>query len=194
MSDSARLLQLVVAVIGVVVSLAISSCREAKRQPDATRLTSAGELRDACSGDSLRPTAAAPAGGLWLYELPNSRQRVAASIGPPRPDDRSLVVLRPVETLEVTVAGDTIRERVDAAAVSLELLPPPEQGAAGPAPAGDSTAQALPAATYAVSPRIRVAAYEPCITSSTGPRIRYLRRDAAGRVVMDVMLRRASDR
>ncbi len=66
--------------------------------------------------------------------------------------------------------------------VSLELLPAPDGG----------TTQ--PAATYALSPEVRLAAYEPCATSARGPRIRYLRRDATGRIVADVMLHRASGR
>jgi hypothetical protein len=44
-----------------------------------------------------------------------------------------------------------------------------------------------------VSPHVRLAAYEPCVTSSRGPRIRYLRRNAAGRIVTDVLLSRASE-
>ena len=153
----------------------------------------ASTYSDACAGDSLRPAAAAPAEGLWVYERPSSRERIAARIGPPRPDDRTLVVTRPVETMEVSPAGDTIRQRVDAATVSLELLPPIGEHALGGAAVADSSVGGHPAATYAPSARVRLAAYEPCAPSSRGPRIRYLRRDAAGRIVTDVMLHRASD-
>jgi hypothetical protein len=104
------------------------------------------------------------------------------------------VVTRPVETVEVNAAGDTIRHRLHAAAVSLELLPPLGNGMSGADGVTDSTISTHPAATYAPSPRVRLAAYEPCATSSRGPRIRYLRRDVAGRIITDVMLHRASDR
>jgi hypothetical protein len=100
--------------------------------------------------------------------------------------------MRPVEILEVT-AADTIRERIHTAMVSLELLPTLGRAPLGEAGA-DTTVSSHPAATYAPSLRIRLAAYEPCLTSNTGPRTRYLRRDTAGRIVTDVMLRRESDR
>ena len=184
--------------IAVAVAIAVgggglaSACQERKAGP-ATLVQSAGALRDGCSADSLRPAAAAPAEGLWLYEQPNSNTRVAARIGPARPDERKLVVMRPVEILEVTETADTIRQRTDTAMVSLELLP-----ALGGRPLGDgvpdTTLRSNPAATYAPSPSIRLAAYESCITSNSGPRTRYLRRDSTGRVVTDVMLRRESER
>jgi hypothetical protein len=77
------------------------------------------------------------------------------------------------------------------------LLPPPSgEAPRDPTPA-DSVGRAdggttQPAATYAASPDVRLASYEPCATSLRGPRIRYLRRDATGRIVTDVMLHRAS--
>jgi len=155
-------------------------------------VSSTGELADACVGDSLRPATAAPAQGLWLYEDSTSRERVAAMIGSPRPDDHALVVARLVESMEVSAAGDTIRQRLDSATVSLELLPPLGPTTLGDGRAPDSVTSSHPAATYALSSRVRLAAYEPCATSSRGPRIRYLRRDAAGRIITDVMLTRAS--
>jgi len=173
--------------------MAGGGCWEQKPAPRESLVASAGEPGDACAGDSLRPSAAAPAEGLWLFERPSSVERVAARIGPPRADDRTLVVARPVETVEVSAAGDTIRHRLDAATVSLELLPPVGNGMPGGDGVADSTVSAHPAATYAPSPRVRLAAYEPCATSSRGPRIRYLRRDVAGRIITDVMLHRASD-
>jgi hypothetical protein len=173
--------------------MVLGGCWEQKAAPRESLATSAGEPGDACAGDSLRPSAAAPAEGLWLFERPSSVERVAARIGPARADDRTLVVTRPVETVEVNVAGDTIRHRLDTATVSLELLPPLANGVSGGDGAADSTVSTHPAATYAPSPRVRLAAYEPCATSSRGPRIRYLRRDVAGRIITDVMLHRASD-
>ena len=191
-----RTLPTIAAAMTMVVLGAVGGCRERKVKQESLAAVSPGELSDACAGDSdsLRPSAGAPAEGLWLYERPSSRERVAARIGPARSDDRALVVRRSVETMEVSAAGDTLRHRLDTATVSLELLPPLERAAGGDAAAADTTASALPAATYAPSPRVQVAAYEPCVTSSRGPRIRYVRRDATGRIVTDVLLRRASDR
>jgi hypothetical protein len=96
--------------------------------------------------------------------------------------------------MEVSEAGDTIRLRLDAATVSLELLPAPAPEPLGVGRMADSTVRTHPVAIYSPSPRVRLAAYEPCVTRGSGPRIRYLRRDAVGRVVTDVMLQRASDR
>jgi len=191
--DSASAAIVTALAIAAVSVAALGACREQKMPRESLVVASADESGDACAGDSLRPAAAAPAEGLWSYERPSSRERVAARIGPPRPDDRKLVVTRPVETMEVTAAGDTIRQRLDSATVSLELLPPLGSDALGAAGVADSTVSTHPAATYAPSPRVRLAAYEPCVTSRRGPRIRYLRRDAAGRIVADVMLRRASE-
>jgi hypothetical protein len=114
-------------------------------------------------------------------------------VGPQRTDDRSLVVTRRVETMEVSSAGDTIRHAADAANVTLELLPP--LGAVAPSESSpiDSATGRHPAAIYAVSLRVRIAAYEPCGAGSRDPRIRYVRRDAAGRIVTDVLLHRTSE-
>ena len=173
--------------------LVLGGCRErATLGGSAPAVASTGELADACAGDSLRPATAAPAPGLWVYER-RTGERVAAMIGPVRPDDRTLAVTRPVESMEMSPSGDTIRHRVGAATVSLELLPPLGPGTLGDGMHADSAAGTHPAATYVLSPRVRLAAYEACATSRRGPRIRYLRRDAAGRVVTDVLLRRASE-
>ena len=114
-------------------------------------------------------------------------------IGPPRSANGALVVTRPVESVEVGATGDTIRHRVTAATVSLELLPSLGPIALGDSAPGDSAVGAQPAATYTLSPRVQLAAYEACVSSDRGPRIRYLRRDAAGRIVTDVLLHRASE-
>ena len=183
----------VAAVIGVLLVLsAVSGCRERSgAQELAPPVVSAGQLVDACAGDSLRPAVAAPAQGLWLNERP-SAGRVAAMIGPATPDERALVVTRPVESVEVTADGDTVRYRHDTATVLLELLPPLGPLGTDSMPA-DSTGRSHAAATYAVSASVRLAAYEPCATSHRGPRIRYLRRDPTGRIVTDVMLYRTSE-
>ena len=194
MSGTVRPFACAVAAVMALMALIAIACRDRKAPPESLVVVSAGESGERCGSDSLRPAVAAPAEGLWLYERPASRQRVAARIGPPRPDDGKLVITRPVETMEVTETADTIRQRLDAARVSLEILPPFGRATLGLDRATDSTASSHPTATYAPSPQIRLAAYEPCVTSSRGPRTRYLRRDGAGRVVTDVMLTRASDR
>ena len=123
------------AIVTVVGGIALGGCQEQKALRESLAAT-AGDQGDACAGDTLRPAAAAPAEGLWLFEGASSVQRVAARIGPPQANDKALVVTRPVETVEVSVAGDTIRHRLDAATVSLELLPP----LGSRAPGGDSMA------------------------------------------------------
>ena len=185
--------KLLAAGLGTTLVLsALFGCRERSTVLDSLPvLDAAGLLVDPCAGDSLRPAAGAPAQGLWLDEQARGA-RVAAMIGPPTPDEQALVVTRLVESIEVTAGGDTVRNRADAAKVSLELLPPP--GSLGTDSARpDSAPRSHPGATYAVAAQVRLAAYEPCVTSSRGPRIRYLRRDAAGRIVTDVMLYRASE-
>src|SRR5687768_5049650 len=108
--------------VALLATLTLAACTHREESPGSVETPAANAAdRAACFGDSLRPSAAAPAPGLWLYEPAASRARVAAMIGPPRADDRSLAVTRPVESVEVTAAGDTIRHRVAAASVSLEL-------------------------------------------------------------------------
>jgi hypothetical protein len=182
------------AAVALVMSATLAACRERQATSGSMpAVASAGLLAAACAGDSLRPATAAPAHGLWLSDHPRSRVRVAAMVGPPRPDDRALVVTRPAETVELSAAGDTIRYSVPAATVSLELLPPMRRDTLGGTGLADSAARSHPVATYAVAPHVRLGAYEPCTTSSSGPRIRYVRRDAAGKIVTDVLLHRASD-
>jgi hypothetical protein len=79
-----------------------------------------------------------------------------------------------VETLETRPGTDTIRHAADTASVRLELIPP----------------FARPAAVYPVGPLVLLASYEPCGLGRREPLIRYLRQDAGGRVVTDVLLRR----
>jgi hypothetical protein len=116
---------------------------------------------------------------------------VVALIGPPGSDNRTLKVQRLIETVEIGRSGDTVRTRRDGATVTLELLPPPGADTLG-RDNPDAPASTQPAATYVLSPRVRLAAYEACATSALGPLVRYLRRDASGKTVADVMLRRAS--
>ena len=192
MSRSVKPVACAVAAVVTVMALTPVACRSGRRHKNRSwscQPVSPGTNVVATPSDRRRRAAE----GLWLYERPSSRQRVAARIGPPRPDDGNLVITRPVEIMEVTATADTIRQRLDTARVSLEILPALGRTTLGGDRLADSTISSHPAATYAPSPHIRLAAYEPCVTSSRGPRTRYLRRDAAGRVVTDVMLTRASD-
>src|SRR4051812_8749134 len=164
MSVSVKPIACAVAAVVTVMALTAVACRERKAPQESLVVVSAGESGDRCGGgDSLRPAAAAPAEGLWLYERPSSRQRVAARIGPPGPDDGKLVITRPVEIMEVTATADTIRQRLDTARVSLEILPALGRATLGDDRLADSTVSSHPAATYAPSPHIRLAAYEPCV-------------------------------
>ena len=181
------------AVAALTVFITLGGCRERETSRGSLPAVAfAGEPSSACAGDSLRPATAAPARGLWLYEGP-SGVRVAAMVGPQRTDDKSLVVTRRVETMEVSAAGDTIRHVAGAAAVTLELLPPLGPVEPTKSSQGDSAVGKHPAAIYTVSSRVRVAAYEPCAAGSRDPRIRYVRRDATGRIVTDVLLHRTSE-
>ena len=174
---------------------ALVACRE-RRTPEGrapAAVSASGELA-LCVGDPLRPATAAPAQGLWVSDSTASKGgRVVALIGPPGSDDRTLKVRHLVEVIEIEPTGDTVRTRLDGATVTLELLPLLGADSLG----GDSLgarASTQPAATYVLSRRIRLAAYEPCVTSAVGPLVRYLRLDSSGRAVTDVLLRRASGR
>jgi hypothetical protein len=112
-------------------------------------------------------------------------------IGPARSKAGETRLTRPVATLETTPAGRTIRHSQDAAVVRLELLPMPGGVRAGDSSAGPSDGE-HPAAVYAVTPLILLASYEPCMVTTAAPRLRYIRHDAAGRVVTDVMLVRTA--
>jgi hypothetical protein len=180
------------AVVAVAVGLAACSQRETVDARTQMVVTAAGESA-ACVGDSLRPATASPAQGLWGSDsLAAGSGRVVVLIGPPGSSDLTLTVTRLVESLEISPAGDTIRNRRAAVSVSLELLPAPGADTLGEAKPG-SRAGAHPAATYVLSSRVQLAAYEACATSTVGPRVRYVRRDASGRIVTDVMLHRTSE-
>ena len=154
--------------------LTIGACElnaERDAPADAAQLT----LGDAeCHYGSVRPAAGAPAEGLWVYEDRSTLHRVAAMIGPTQLSTGSAHLTRRVETLETRSGTDTVRHSSDTASVRLELVPPFEQ----------------PAAVYPVSALVRLSAYEPCVSGTREPLIRYLRRDGQGRVITDVLLER----
>jgi len=186
----AKIAAIVAATCGVP---ALVACRDRHagdaRVPAVSAAT--GDLAQ-CASDSLRPATAAPAQGLWVSDrVASGVGRVVALIGPPGSDNRTLKVQRLIETVEIGRSGDTVRTRRDGATVTLELLPPPGTDTLG-GDNPDASASTQPAATYVLSPRVRLAAYEACATSALGPLVRYLRRDASGKTVADVMLRRAS--
>jgi hypothetical protein len=162
-------------------------CRE--RGPAVANGGLAAAVEAPACGDSLRPATAAPAEGLWVFEQ-ETTGRVAAMIGPPRVEPGEARVTRRVETIETRSDGKTVRLALDTAVVHLELLPAPLDSLGRVVP--DAWSASAPAAVYAVGPRVVLASYEPCAASGATPRLRYLRRDAEGRRVIDVMLRLTS--
>jgi len=173
--------------------LGLAGCRggNGSGDPPAAASASVAAVAPTCVSATLRPATAAPAEGLWIYEDSAMGQRVAAMVGPAHPADGSARILRRVEALEVKDGDRPLRYETDTASVRLEILPPFRDArlTSLDRASGDSD---RPAATYAVDARTLVAAYEPCAASGELPRIRYIRRDARGGVVTDVMLRRES--
>jgi hypothetical protein len=174
------------------LTLVAVACRQGDLPPAAAteRAAAVAAMVAACAPDSLRPVAAAPAGGLWIGVRTAPRTRVAALIGPVSTDGDRARITRRVETLEVVAESDSLRLATDTASVKLALLPPFEASSASAG--GRMRSGAEPAAVYAVSPLVLLASYEPCAESAGEPRIRYLRRDQRGAVAIDVMLRRES--
>lgn len=144
-----------------------------------------------CEADSLRPSTAAPAEGLWLAEESTQAGRVAVMVGPASAIEGDLRVLRRLEAIEIGTGGDTLRNETNGVAVHLELVPARSAETLGTA-AGDTVYAQHAVATYAVGSTVIVAAYEVCTTGVSSPRLRYLRHDSRGRVVTDVMLQRVS--
>jgi len=173
-------------VAGVLGSV---GCRE--RTAASPNVVLATTAEAATCGDSLRPATAAPAEGFWVFE-DTAAGRITAMVGPPRVNAGETRVMRRVETIEARPDGKTTRDATDTAAVRLELLPAPPVSFDGRVIVTGSKAPLNPAAVYAVGPRIVLASYEPCAVSGATPRLRYLRRDADGHPVGDVMLRRTS--
>ena len=156
--------------------LLIGACHQPRTRDIAGEVTGAGmpSAEPGCEEDSVRPATGAPAEGLWVYEDPVTSRRVAAMVGPAKAFVGSPQVTRRVETLEESGGAPTIRHRSDTASVRLELVPPNRR----------------PAAVYPIGSLVLLASYEPCGSGMREPLIRYLRRDAQGRVATDVLLRR----
>lgn len=176
----------------MITAVTLAGCRESRPPTSRELTTSLGttvRVMSACDGDSLRPSTAAPAEGLWVSDA-TAPFSVAVMVSPASSVAGDARLVRRVETVEVLASTDTLRQVASSASVRLELLPLLPGEALG----GDSATATgdIPAAAYVLDGAIVVAAYEPCATSVRGPRLRYLRRDARGRRVTDVMLQRAS--
>ena len=174
------------ALAGVLGSV---GCRE--RAAASANVVLAKTAEAPTCGDSLRPATAAPAEGFWVFE-DTAVGRITAMVGPSRVNAGETRVMRRVETIEARPDGRTFHNATDTAAVRLELLPTPPDSFDHRVIVASSKATRNPAAVYAVGPRIVLASYEPCAVSGAAPRLRYLRRDADGHPVVDVMLRRTS--
>ena len=175
----------------VVGLLWLAACREGQpaAQDLAVSLATPVRLSSVCEGDSLKPSTAAPAEGLWEDDR-RAAGRVAVMVGPTRATAGDTRLVRHIETMEVTSRGDTLRRTMDAT-VRLELLPAlPGEALGDPTTTGASGNR--PTAAYALDGTVMVAAYEACPTSARAPRLRYLRRDPRGHLVTDLMLHRAS--
>jgi len=154
-----------------------AACHQPRQRREPANEAVGAELpwvEPGCEDDSVRPATGAPAEGLWLYEDPLTRHRVAALVGPVEASAGGAQVTRRVETLEDRPGTPTIRHGSATASVRLELIPPGGR----------------PGAVYPVGPLVLLASYEPCSPAPREPLIRYLRRDAKGRVAVDVLLRR----
>lgn len=175
-----------------VATLALASCL--REDASASRKgVSNGALTETptCAADSLRPSTAAPAEGLWLAEASSQAPYVAVMVGPARAIAGDLRVVRRLEAIEVGVRGDTLRSQTNDATVHLGLVPAGSGETLGVA-AGDTGRAQHPVAIYAVGPAVIVAAYEACAAGVNSPRLRYVRRDSRGRIVTDVTLKRVS--
>ena len=173
--------------LAVGLVLAAAACRTGDSRSAAVE-GSPVRAALACASDSLHPVTAAPAAGLWVGGAALTATRVAAMIGPASTDTDRARITRRVETLELREGADTIRLATDTASVALELLP--KYAGTGARAGGSLSTHTEPAAVYAVTPEVLIAAYEPCAASAGEPRLRYLRRDERGRVATDLMLRR----
>jgi hypothetical protein len=169
--------------------LGSAGCRE--RAIASANVVLATTVEPPTCGDSLRPATAAPAEGFWVFE-DSAVGRITAMVGPSRVNAGETRVMRRVETIEARPDGRTIRNATDTAAARLELLPAPPDSLGRRVIVTGSNATPNPAAVYAVGNRIVLASYEPCAATGATPRLRYLRRDADGHPVIDVMLRRTS--
>jgi len=176
----------------ITATLALAGCSGGDATTNRKDVSNGALSQDPkCWADSLRPSTAAPAEGLWLADASSQVQQVAVMVGPARAIEGDLRVLRRLEAIEVGTGGDTLRNETSGATVHLELLPARSAETLGVA-SSDTVHEQHPVATYAVGSTVIVAAYEACTTGVASPRLRYLRHDSRGRVLTDVMLQRVS--
>ncbi|HSQ29740.1 MAG TPA: hypothetical protein VLN49_07820, partial [Gemmatimonadaceae bacterium] len=114
---------------------------------------------------------------------------VAAMIGPAQVQTGSTVVTRTVETVEGADGAMPLRVRLEDAVMRLELVPRYLGAPGGLQRRSPRRDEMEPAAVYALTPLVSLASYEVC---AGPPTVRYLRRDAHGRIEKDAMLYSAS--
>lgn len=174
-----------------------AACGKVASRPEGAAKTATANVAarsSACRGDVLRPSAVPPAEGVWSLEPTgeggSGGDRIAVMLGPTELCVGSTLVTRSVEAMETGARGAELRSRLDTATVHLDVLPPYGSGAA--AFAGSAALAGQPAAVYAITPLVLIAAYESCLDAGA-PAIRYIRRDKRGRVAVDAMLRRETE-
>ena len=124
-----------------------------------------------------------------MSEGASGGQRVSAMIGPPESRTGSTLVTRTIETVEEASDVPALRARLDDAVMRVELVPPYGAKLERSSRRSHGGDHLEPAAVYALTPFVSLASYEAC--AGRGPAaIRYLRRDASGRIVSDAILRR----
>jgi hypothetical protein len=158
-------------------------------QQAATPISAGAE----CTRAWLRPSAIPPDHGMWTDKDAADSTRVVAMIGPPDVRAGSTALTRTIETIEGAGRTQPVHSRADAAEMHLELLPRyavDERAEATSRTSVDRTTE--PAAAYTISTLISLASYEACAGPSPFA-VRYVRRDASGRVVHDAMLHRIPD-
>ena len=178
----------------VVIALAacapVAACSKSTSHLDGDVRQSATPAPGAeCSRAWLRPSAVPPDQGMWTDKDPSDSMRVVAMIGPAEVRAGSTAVTRMIETIEGAGQTRSIRSRADAAVMHLELVP--RYGVDGPKASSPTSADRAtePAAAYTLPSLITVASYDAC-AGPTPFAVRYLRRDAGGRIARDAMLHR----
>ena len=180
-------------VIALAASALVVACSNSAPQVDGDVQQAATPTPGAeCTRAWLRPSAIPPDQGMWTDNDAADRTRVVAMIAPAEVRAGSTAVTRTIETIEGTGRTQPIHSRVDAAAMHLELLPRyAVDGSTGSSRASANRA-IEPAAAYTLSTLISLASYEACAGPSPFA-VRYVRRDASGRVLRDAMLHRIPD-
>ena len=181
------------AVIALAACAPVAACSKSTSQLDGDVQRSATPLTGAeCTRGWLRPSAIPPDQGMWTDKDASDSTRVVAMIAPAEVRAGSTAATRTIETIEGAGQTQSIRSRADAAVMHVELLP--RYAVDGATAENQATKNRVtePAAAYTLAPLITVASYEACAGPSPFA-VRYVRRDASGRVVHDAMLHRIPD-